>query len=77
MILKFFRFTKDLQKFEITTNQSRLDFHSIDYLENYIQKAKDKMQEMKNDPSKFEVKDHSEAMQNLFDIVAKKTINKK
>lgn len=65
-------FNTQTKKFEITTNQSRLDFHSIDYLENYIQKAKDKMQEMRNDPSKFEVKDHSEAMQNLFDIVAKK-----
>lgn len=59
-------FNPQTKKFEATENKSRLDFHSLDYLESCVKNAKDKMQEMKNDPSKFEVKDHSEAMLNLF-----------
>ena len=59
-------FNPQTKKFELTENKSRLDFHSVDYLETAIKNAKEKMQEMKNDPSKFEVKDHSEAMLNLF-----------
>lgn len=64
-------FNAQTKKFEVTENKSRLDFHSLDYLESCIKNAKTKMQEMKNDPSKFEVKDHSEAMQNLFAKFAK------
>lgn len=64
-------FNPQNKKFEATENKSRLDFHSLDYLESCVKNAKDKMQEMKNDPSKFEVKDHSEAMQNLFAKFAK------
>lgn len=55
-----------------TMRETRLDFNSIDHIEKAIKNAKEKRNDMKLNPSKYQPIDRSEMLDNLFSKLAKK-----